>query len=159
MKVKEILSASHDDQKAWVADMFPDYQAMAYEETCFAIFYPFDAERLSDYASAPDEMDTFPILAKALSNFDEARANSIRNGASFTKREADALMHMISEADTDGWVGVHSWKATCDDGEVHIVALGYSEGQGGIRLDEPSIYRSRAEAEASVKDAKLLAFI
>ncbi|MDQ2092307.1 hypothetical protein [Marimonas arenosa] len=154
--VNALLNAPRQEQSAWIREKFPDFGEMAHEpSTCLGIFYPEDRIDLSEYESYPEDYDTIGILRQSLREFTDERETQILNGSPLTNAEALALKHHVADADSDGWVGVHSWEAQAIDGAVFVVALGYSEGQGGIRLDDPWLVESRDEARAWLKKHKI----
>lgn len=158
--IEALLTASKDQQAKWVRAQFEDFEAMAYAsdewgDTCIGLIYPKEYIDTSDYEEFPGDYDTIGILQERLGELPSNRQEEILDGAPLKPEEVQELKKHIAEQDPDGWVGVHGWDAEAADGSVFVLGLGYSEGQGGIRLDEPRILRSRDDAEAWLKSHEI----
>lgn len=150
--VEALLSASIDEQRQWTMEKFPRFGEMAYTDdewgdTCIGIFYPKSLTDLSEYEDCPEEKDTIWILRQRLNELSEFRENQNLDGSRLTEKEAHAIRQNEAEEDTEGWIGLHGWEAQVADGTIFVAALGYSEGQGGIRLGDAWILRTRNEAQ------------
>lgn len=151
--VKSLLSASVEEQRKWIEDKFPKFEGMAYVDddwgdTTLGIFYEDQFLDVSVYADYPDDYGTFDILREHLRDFSDFREKQIADGSPLTKREALVIKQYEAERNPDNWIGVHGWEAQVVDGKVFVVALGYSEGQSGVRLDDAWIVRTRDEAQS-----------
>lgn len=158
--VKSLLSASDEEQRQWIEDKFPRFEAMAYDsdewgDTSLGMIYLDHLIDVADYADYPDDYGTFEILRKNLIDFSDFREKQIAEGSPLTKKEALVIKRHEAEREAesgiDGWISVHGWDAQAVDGKVFVVALGYFEGQGGIRLDDAWLLGTRDEAQSWLK--------
>ncbi|WP_375569205.1 hypothetical protein ABWH93_15270 [Seohaeicola saemankumensis] len=147
MKKREFFGLSEAEQEAWVIQKFPDFEAKAYDDTCFGMFFDVLDDQVSEYVEYAEDYETFDILNSALSGFTESRQAEIEAGASLSQAEKLALKRYIADQDIDGWTGLHGWNAECDDGQVFVVFWGFSEGQGGIRLEYARAFETRKQAD------------
>jgi hypothetical protein len=117
------------------------------DETWLGILYHLKDYQISGYISNIEDYETLDILRGALPEFSEHRAAEIEAGATLVDSEIAALKQHIADEDAWGWTGVHGRKLHCEDGEVFVIFLGHSEGQGGIRLEYSCAYETEKQAQ------------
>lgn len=148
MNKATFLSLSDHEQRALVLKEFPDFEMKAYEDTCFGIFFDVSDDEIDERVKYAEDYGTFETLRSIVPDFSDERAEEVVAGSPLKNREKSLLKRQIAEEHIDGWTGVHGWWKTCDDGDVFLVFLGHSEGQGGIRLE----YLSAFEVEKKAHD-------
>jgi hypothetical protein len=158
MRIQELLSLPHAEQKAWVMIKFPNFEMKAYEETIFGAFYDVSDHQLEDYLEYPEKHETFGILSSALPNFTDTRAAEIEAGSSLSKAEELAIKRHIADQDMF-WTGLHGWKAECDDGEVFVCFCGHSTGGGGIELEYFGVFETERHAHICFETFEIFAYV
>jgi len=146
MNKAAFLEMSPNEQEMVVLAEFPDFEMKAYDDTCFGIFYEVSDEQIEERVKYADDYDTFDTLRFMLPEFNEKRSEEVSGGSPLSETEKLALKGYLAEQSAENWTGVHGWNKTCDDGDVFLVFWGYSEGQGGIRLEYCRAFENEKEA-------------
>ena len=147
MNKADFLAMSPKEQEIIVLAEFPDFGMRAYDDTCFGIFYDVSDEEIEERVKYADDYDTFDTLRFILPEFNEKRSEEVSDGSPLYVSEKLALKGYISEQNAEAWTGVHGWTKTCDDGDVFLVFLGHSEGQGGIRLEYCRAFENEKQSQ------------
>lgn len=158
MKRRDFLNLSTAEQAVLIAEIFPDFQMRAYEDTCIGITYEVSDDRIYDYLEFPEHYGTFDILQSTLPEFTESRAVEIQGGALLNQKEKISLKQHIADNDATGWTGIHGWNLKCDDGEVFVVFWGYLIA-GGIHLHFHCAFNSQRQAEDWAETLEIFSYM
>ena len=158
MKRGEFLNLPTAEQEILIEKMFPDFQMMAYEDTCIGITYEVPEDLVYDYVEFPEDYGTFDILQSAVPDFTESRAVEMRDGALLNQREKIALKQHIADNGTNDWTGIHGWNLKCDDGEVFVIFWGYGIS-GGIHLEFYRAFNSQKHAEDWAETLEIFSYM
>lgn len=150
-----ILAAPRTEQAAWLQATDPDYGMRAYEpEFALGLFYPHGANWLDDLRETHGD-DLEEYLEGIEPQLSEACITGILRGGVIEAHEAQAILDYIAEEDPDGWVSLIGWPAHCPDGNVFVLCLGKSEGQGGIELELLRVFPAKPDAERAFLELQI----
>lgn len=159
MNKAEFLALPLKDQEEIVLEKFPEFAMRAYDNTCFGLFYDVSDEEIEERIKYEEDYDTFDTLQFILPEFDEKRVQQIIGGSPLSETEKIALKKYLADQNAEDWIGLHGWNKTCDDGDVFLVFWGYSEGQGGIRLEYCSAFENRKKAHEWLRTFEIHSFM
>ena len=128
MKINEILTLSHSEQKNWLSENISDFDGIPFSGEPVGYIIHCDDDRLKDHINYPEDYETGSMIKSVFSKLSTTREKEINAGAKITPEEKKYLkIAVVEELSEDEFEGDNYTvcKIELQDGNVFVTFLAH----------------------------------